>query len=100
MLASVIESIFLYNRQSSANKRHVEFKLEGKSLIDMNNSSGSSKEPCGTPLSTIAGPEVQPSHITLCVQSCKNETIQSKIWPSIWLLSSCTKTEQNSHSVS
>ena len=53
MLSSAIESIFL-------NKRHVEFKLEGKSLINNEEycSSRPSMEPCGTPLSTFAGPEV------------------------------------------
>ena len=83
MLASDIQSIFLYSRQSSANKWHVEFKHKGKSLMNIRNSNGPTTEPCGTPLSTFAGPEVQPSHTTLCMRSRKNEAIQSKTWPLI-----------------
>ena len=82
-LASDIQSIFLYSKQSSANKRHVEVKLEGRSLINIRNSNRPITKPCGTPLSIFADSEVQPSHTTLCVRSCKNEAIQSKTSPLI-----------------
>ena len=75
LLASNKDSICLYSRQSSVNKWQVEFMPRGRSFMNMRNSRGPSIEPCETPLITLAGSEIQPSHTTCCVRSCRNEVM-------------------------
>ena len=43
-------------------------------------SRGPSTEPCGTPLKTSQGVEVQPPHTTLCVRPVRKDVIQFKVF--------------------
>ena len=44
------------------------------------NSRGPSTEPCGTPLKTSQGVEVQPPRTTICVRPVRKDVIQFKVF--------------------
>jgi len=89
MLVSWVVLICLYKRQSSANN-HDEEAASGKSLIW--NSRGPRTVPCGTPLITGWGDEVDPSQRTLWVLFDKNADIHFKMSPlTPYKLSLCSR---------
>ena len=66
----------LYKMQSSANKRHNDYKLSEMSFMHAKNSNGPSTLPCGTPLVASIGLEEEPPHTTRLVRNNKKSEIQ------------------------
>ena len=77
--------MFLYTRQSSANKRTWVWgsTTDGRSLMNNRKSNGPMTVPWGTTERTLAWLDVLPSMTTACVRSSKKPLIHCAISPSM-----------------
>ena len=69
-------------RQSSANRRTVDFTASGRSLIWHKNSRGPRTVPCGTPESTLTDSDSSPSTTTFIFLFVKKSRSLELILPS------------------